>query len=110
MSPALALFEAGMLRSKSTVSLITQIFSGVITLSVMWVCFGYTLTFGMSQHGIIGNLDHAFYIDVSYHECSEFAPDIPEALFATFQMMFAVITPCQEGEDNARPGGVARTV
>lgn len=93
MSPALSLFEAGMLRSKSTVSLITQIFAGVITLSVMWMCFGYSLTFGPSQGGFIGNLDHAFFIGVSYYDCSEHASQIPAALFAMFQMMFAVITP-----------------
>lgn len=92
MSPALALFEAGMLRSKSTVSLITQIFAGVIVLSVMWVCIGYTLTFG-GNGPFIGNLNHAFYIDISYTRCSSYARHIPEALFATFQMMFAVITP-----------------
>jgi hypothetical protein len=40
MMPALALFEAGMLRSKNTLSLLTQIFSGVMMLSVMWLLFG----------------------------------------------------------------------
>ena len=92
MSPALALFEAGMLRSKSTVSLITQIFAGVIVLSVQWVCIGYTLTYG-GQGAFLGNMNHAFYIDVSYTRCSVYSINIPEALFATFQMMFAVITP-----------------
>jgi len=93
MSPALALFEAGMLRSKSTVSIISQIFAGVITLSVMWVMVGYSLTFGDSISGLIGHVHHAFYIGLSYTECSPHAPEIPAALFATFQMMFAVITP-----------------
>jgi Amt family ammonium transporter len=56
-------------------------------------CIGYTLTFGSSWRGVIGDLRHAFYIDVSYWECSPHAASIPAALFATFQMMFAVITP-----------------
>ena len=86
MSPALALFEAGMLRSKSTVSLITQIFAGVITLSVMWVVFGYTLTFGPTQGGVIGKLNHVMFIGLAYDDCSEFAKDIPESLFAMFQV------------------------
>ncbi len=101
MSPALALFEAGMLRSKSTVSVITQVIAGVITLSVMWSCIGFTLTFGKSQGGFIGSLEHAFFIDVSYSDCSVHAPYIPEALFAMFQMMFAV----RENKD----AGTART-
>lgn len=42
MCPALALFEAGMLRSKSTVSIVTQVISGVVTLSVMWILIGHT--------------------------------------------------------------------
>ena len=44
MCPALALFEAGMLRSKSTVSIVSQVFSGVVTLSVMWILIGHKHT------------------------------------------------------------------
>jgi hypothetical protein len=90
MSPALALFEAGMLRSKNTVSLITQVIAGVITLSMLWFSVGFSLTFGPTQGGFIGNFDNVFFIDVSYGDCSKHAPQIPEALFALFQMMFAV--------------------
>eukprot|EP01132_Coremiostelium_polycephalum_P004192 gene4192-5247_t len=93
MMPALAFFEAGLLRSKNTLSIITQIVSGIVVLTVMWQAFGFSLTFGTSQKGIIGNLDHAFLINVSYEDCSRFAPNIPSAAYAMFMMMFANITP-----------------
>lgn len=93
MSPALAMFEAGLLRSKNTLSIYTQIFSGIIVLGVLWFIVGYSLTFGESAQ-VIGNpIQHALFIDVSYSEPSVHAPDIPAAAFAIFQMMFAVITP-----------------
>ncbi|KAM9982074.1 hypothetical protein ACTFIY_004377 [Dictyostelium cf. discoideum] len=93
MMPALAFFEAGLLRSKNTLSIITQIMSGIVVLTVMWQAFGYSLTFGPDQKGIIGNLDHAFLINVSYDDCSPNAPNIPAAAYAFFMMMFANITP-----------------
>jgi Amt family ammonium transporter len=93
MSPGLAFFEAGMLRSKNTLSLIVQIFSGLIILSLMWFSFGFSLTYGDSQGGIIGSFQYAFFIDVDYSNCISFAPHVPAAAFAMFQMMFAVITP-----------------
>lgn len=93
MSPALALFEAGMLRSKNTLSVITQVLSGIIALSVIWVLFGYSLTFGEDAAGFIGNFNEGLWIHVSYYRCSVHAPTIPAACYALFQMMFAVITP-----------------
>ena len=50
MLPALAFFEAGLLRSKNTLSLITQIIGGFITLTVMWDLFGYSLTFSTVEY------------------------------------------------------------
>lgn len=50
MLPALAFFEAGLLRSKNTLSLITQIIGGFITLTVMWDLFGYSLTFSTEEY------------------------------------------------------------
>jgi len=93
MSPALAFFEAGMLRSKNTLSIISQIFVGNVVLSVMWLVVGYSLSFGTSFLGIIGGLDHIFWLDLPYDKCGRLAANIPAALFALFQMMFATITP-----------------
>lgn len=49
MTPALALFEAGLLRSKNTLSLITQMLSGMVVLNVMWDLFGFSLVYGPDQ-------------------------------------------------------------
>ena len=93
MSPALAMFEAGLLRSKNTLSIFTQVFTGLIVLSTLWFVVGYSLVFGESG-GIIGNpFQHALFIDVSYSQPSVHAPRIPAAVFAIFQLTFAVITP-----------------
>lgn len=93
MSPALAIFEAGMLRSKNALSTISQVMSGIMILSMMWLCFGYSLTFSNDYGGIIGDFKHGFFIGVDFFECSPYAPTIPHALFAVFQMMFCVISP-----------------
>jgi len=94
MIPALALFESGLLRKKNTVSIIMQVFSGFVILSVVWFIIGYSLTFGSDQSGIIGNLDNMFLKGVPLHDpIEQYAPTIPGILFANFQMMFAVITP-----------------
>lgn len=93
MCPALAFFEAGMLRSKNTLSIITQVFVGNTILSVMWLFFGYSLVFGTSIFGIIGGLDHILWINVPYDKCGRFAANVPAALHALFHMMFASITP-----------------
>eukprot|EP00286_Rhodomonas_abbreviata_P014524 CAMPEP_0181328724 /NCGR_PEP_ID=MMETSP1101-20121128/22894_1 /TAXON_ID=46948 /ORGANISM="Rhodomonas abbreviata, Strain Caron Lab Isolate" /LENGTH=486 /DNA_ID=CAMNT_0023437683 /DNA_START=168 /DNA_END=1628 /DNA_ORIENTATION=+ len=93
MCPALAFFEAGMLRSKHTLSIITQIFVGNSVLSVMWLCFGYSLSFGPSILGLIGAPTHLLWIDVPYDKCSRHSNTVPAALHALFQMMFACITP-----------------
>eukprot|EP00291_Cryptomonas_curvata_P026344 CAMPEP_0172175382 /NCGR_PEP_ID=MMETSP1050-20130122/14194_1 /TAXON_ID=233186 /ORGANISM="Cryptomonas curvata, Strain CCAP979/52" /LENGTH=473 /DNA_ID=CAMNT_0012847473 /DNA_START=48 /DNA_END=1469 /DNA_ORIENTATION=+ len=93
MCPALAFFEAGMLRAKHTLSIISQIFVGNVILSVMWLVFGYTLAFGPSIAGLIGGPQHFLWIGLSFKECGRNAVNIPSALYALFQMMFATITP-----------------
>jgi len=94
MIPALGLFEAGLLRRKNTVSIFMQIFFGLALLSVMWFTFGFSLTFGPSTGGVVGNLDWVFLKGVPWDApLDQYAPNIPGVLFAKFQMMFAVITP-----------------
>lgn len=93
MMPALAFFEAGLLRSKNTLSLIAQILGGIVILSVLWDIIGFSLVFDDTHGGIIGGLRHAFLIDLSYDECLPAAPTIPSVAYAMFQMMFASITP-----------------
>ena len=94
MTPALGMFEAGLLRRKNAVSVFMQIFFGLALLSVMWFTVGFSLTFGPDTGaGITGNMDWAFLKGVPQHESVKYAPMIPGVLFAMFQMMFAVITP-----------------
>jgi len=93
MMPALALFEAGLLRSKNSLSLISQIFGGLVSMGFLWNVFGFSLVFGDTLGGFIGNWKHFLLIKVGYFDCSKHAPNIPTAAFALFQMMFASITP-----------------
>lgn len=93
MTPALGFFEAGLIRSKNSLSVIMQTFSGLAILSTMWFVLGFTLVFAPSQNGFIGGLDWLFYNNVPFNDSVDYAPTVPGVTFATFQMMFAVITP-----------------
>ncbi|CAF1540603.1 unnamed protein product [Adineta ricciae] len=91
--PALAFFEAGLLKSINTVSLVTQIIGGTSILSVMWHLIGYTLVFGHTYAGVIGSFSNILMLNVPYDDCSRHSPNIPAALFGFFEMMFAAISP-----------------
>jgi Amt family ammonium transporter len=93
MTPALGFFEAGLIRAKNTLSVIMQTFSGLAILSTLWFVLGFTLVFAPSQGGLIGGLDWLFYSNVPFNESVDYAPTVPGVTFATYQMMFAVITP-----------------
>jgi len=93
MIPALGFFEAGLIRSKNSVSVIMQTFSGLAILSILWIIIGFTLVFAPSHGGIIGGLDWMIFNNVPFDKPLNYAPTIPGVSFATYQMMFAVITP-----------------
>jgi Amt family ammonium transporter len=93
MTPGLGFFEAGLIRFKNGLSAIMHTFSGLAILSTLWFIVGFTLVFGTTQGGIIGGLDHVFYHGVKVHEGFGVNVTIPGVTFATYQMMFAVITP-----------------
>lgn len=94
MTPGLALFEAGLLRSKNTVSIITQCLSGLSVLSLLWFTVGFSLCFGSTDLGLLSSpLDHLFLKGVGWSTSLPLAPTIPGVLFASFQCMFAAITP-----------------
>src|SRR5687767_5095970 len=93
MTPALGFFEAGLIRGKNSLSVIMQTFSGLAILSTLWFVLGFTLVFSPSQGGFIGGFDWLFYNNVPFNESLDYSPTIPGVTFATFQMMFAVITP-----------------
>eukprot|EP00294_Goniomonas_avonlea_P008923 CAMPEP_0114554996 /NCGR_PEP_ID=MMETSP0114-20121206/8512_1 /TAXON_ID=31324 /ORGANISM="Goniomonas sp, Strain m" /LENGTH=434 /DNA_ID=CAMNT_0001740089 /DNA_START=138 /DNA_END=1442 /DNA_ORIENTATION=- len=91
--PGIAFFEAGLLRSKNSLSIILQVVSGIVMLSVLWTVVGYSLVFGTDNFGFIGDLKHIMLVDVPYDDCTKYAPNIPAGAFALFMMMFAAITP-----------------
>ena len=92
MTPGLAFFYGGMVRRKNVVNtMMTSIFViGIAT--VMWVLFGYSLAFGTDHLGIIGDLSHLGFVDLT-GKVGKYASTIPDLGFAMFQMMFAIITP-----------------
>ncbi len=92
MTPGLALFYGGMVRTKNALSTIMQSFFIVALISVQWVLWGYTLAFGSDVGGIIGGLDFLGLQGVGMEPNSATAT-IPHLAFMVFQGMFAVITP-----------------
>ncbi len=95
MTPGLAFFYAGMERRKNTLNTLMSVFFICGVASVLWVAVGYSLSFGTDHAGIIGGLNKLFFNGVNEEISGDFfySTVIPEALFAVFQMMFAIITP-----------------
>ncbi len=93
MTPALALFYGGMARRKNILSTLTLSFIFMALVGVQWVLFGYSLAFGKDIGGLIGGLNFLGFNGVGADPNPDYAKTIPHALFAAFQMMFAVITP-----------------
>ena len=87
--PGLALFYAGLVNSKNVVSVLMQHFAVACVVSVIWVILGYSLAFS-SGNAWIGDLSNLFMKSIDINSTSG---TIPESLFATFQMTFAIITP-----------------
>ena len=92
MTPGLALFYGGLVRSKNVLSTIMQSFICLGLISMTWVLFGYSLAFGPDVGGFIGNLDWALLKGVGLTP-GPYSATIPDLLFVAFQMMFAIITP-----------------
>ena len=90
--PGLSLFYGGLVRSKNVLSVLMQCFAITCLASIIWFAFGYSLAFGDggSMNAYIGNLDNIFLGNLTE---DSMAGDIPESVFAMFQMTFAIITP-----------------
>ena len=93
MTPGLALFYGGLVRAKNVLGTIMQSFAALGVVSVLWVLIGYTLSFGHSIGGVIGGLEFLGFRDVGQNPSAAYATSTPHIAFATYQMMFAVITP-----------------
>lgn len=92
MTPGLALFYGGMVRSKNVLSTIMQNFFVIGLVSVQWVLLGYTLAFGPDINHLIGNLDWLGLTGVGPEPNADYAATIPHFAFVAFQAMFAIIT------------------
>ncbi|MEE2698978.1 MAG: ammonium transporter [Pseudomonadota bacterium] len=88
--PGLALFYAGLVQSKNVLSVMMHCFSIACLVSVLWLIVGYSFAFG-EGNSLFGGLAKVFLSGVSKETLSG---DIPETVFFTFQMTFAIITPC----------------
>ena len=95
MLPGLALFYGGLVRAKNVLSTIMHSFFGLAIVTVVWVAVGFSLAFAPSvgDFGIVGGLDFVLFQGVGMEPNPDYAEGVPFVLFATFQMMFAAITP-----------------
>lgn len=90
--PGLALFYAGMVRKKNVLATAAQSFAVTALISVLWMILGYTLSF-TTGNAFMGGLDRLFLNGLGLDSVNSLAPTIPESVYMTFQMTFAIITP-----------------
>jgi len=94
MTPGLALFYGGMVSSKNIISTMLQSFVCMGVISIIWVVVGFGIAFGTDYHGLFGNpMEFFMFTGVLESKPWSLAPTIPLALFALFQLKFAIITP-----------------
>jgi ammonium transporter, Amt family len=94
MTPGLAFFYGGMVHRKNVISTMIKSVVAAGVVSVIWIVFGFSLAFGDSIGGLVGNPGtFLFFKDVNSGEPWSLAPTIPKSLFSMFQLMFAIITP-----------------
>ncbi len=93
MTPGLALFYAGMVRSKNVLGTIMQSLIMISIISFEWVYLGYSMSFGPDVGGFIGDLSWFALKGVTNAPSDDYATTIPQTVFMIYQCMFAVITP-----------------
>ncbi len=92
MTPGLALFYGGMVRRKNILSTIMMSFVFLGPIALLWVLYGYSLSFAPNNLGIIGGLDFVGLRGVGQEPSSVYATTVPHLAFMMFQAMFAIIT------------------
>jgi Amt family ammonium transporter len=92
MTPGLALFYGGLVRSKNVLSTMLQSFICLGMVSIIWVVYGYSIAFGPDIKELFGNLEYLFLQGVDA-AAGPYSDTIPHLLFCGFQLMFAIITP-----------------
>ena len=94
MTPGLAFFYGGMVNRKNVISTMIKSVVAAGIVGVLWIVVGFSLSFGDSIGGFIGNpTTFMFFKGVKSHAAWPFATSIPLTLFSLFQLMFAIITP-----------------
>ena len=90
MTPGLAIFYGGMVRSTGVLNMIMMSFIAIPVVTVTWLLAGYSLAFGADAgSGVIGNLDHLGLANI---DLAAVRSNVPELLFVTFQLAFAILT------------------
>lgn len=92
MTPAVAFFYAGMVRRKNVISTIMMCLAVLGVITIQWILFGYSLSFGPDVGGFIGSLKYIGLRGVGQSPNSDYAATIPHLAYMIFQAMFAVIT------------------
>jgi Amt family ammonium transporter len=92
MTPGLALFYGGLVRSKNVLGTMMHSVAAIAIVSIVWLLAGYSLAFGPDVGGVIGGLSHLGLGGIS-DAPTPLAPTVPGFAFVAFQLMFAVITP-----------------
>ncbi len=94
MTPGLGFFYGGMVGKKNVISTMLQSFMAMIIVTVLWIVVGFSLSFGTTMGGIIGDpTTYPFFQGVGTNTAWSLAGTIPFMLFALFQAKFAIITP-----------------
>jgi len=94
MTPGLAFFYGGMVSKKNVISTMLQSFISMAVITMLWVVIGFSLAFGDSMGGFIGNpATFIFMKGITAGDPWPLAPTIPLMLFAFYQLKFAIITP-----------------
>ena len=92
MTPGLAVFYGGMVRAKSALNMMMMSFAAIGVTTIIWVLYGYSLAFGKSNGGLIGNFDHIGLSNTLDQVTGAEGHQIPVLAFAMFQLTFAIIT------------------
>lgn len=92
MTPGIALFYGGMVKSKNVLSTAMHSYVPMAIVSILWVLIGYSLSFSTGGNAFLGNLDWFALKDVTFEPNEDYSSTIPHSLFMMFQLTFAVLT------------------
>ena len=92
MTPGVAFFYGGMVRRKNLLSTLMMSFMCLGLIGLLWILYGYSLSFGADNAGFIGGLNFIGLNDVGLSPSPIYASTVPHLAFMVFQAMFAVIT------------------